>query len=152
MDKYKKVTKQDWNLLKKVFPETCKSNFNKEIYKDWIIVKIKTFKNQKDYSFIIFNQTSLFSYYILFIYVPEKDRKIKTPELENKISQMLIDSCYIYCTDNYKPKRKITINCHIRYPNITSLKFFLKQGFKVIDLCMYPNGTPGYELSKEFYL
>ena len=147
MEKVKKLTKQDWNLLKIAFPETCKGDFDEELYKDCIVFRHKTEKNQKDYAIIVFSQTSLLSWYILFIYVPEKDRGKNVLAFQEKTSNTLMQDCYNYCCNKYiNPSDYVSITCSIRYPNISSLKFFLKQKFKVDGLCVYPNGTPGYEL------
>lgn len=149
MIKSNKLTKQDWNLLKIVFPETCKGEFDKELYKDCIVFKHKTEKNQKDYAIMVFKHFSLYKCYILFIYVPEKNRGINVPFFQERTSYQLMQDLYNYF--GTIKRKTFDISCSIRYPNITSLKFFLKQGFKVNELTIYPNGTPGYNLSKKIY-
>lgn len=152
MEKVKKLTKQDWRLLQKVFPETCKGEFDKESYETFHVIRLKQDRNQKDYPIIVFNLTGT-NAYIAYIYVPEHKRSSNIPILQEKTSLSLLTHCYDYIAQECNKYVIYTSNeaafrvyCNIRYPNINSLKFFLNQGFKVTDIMIYPNGTPGYTL------
>lgn len=152
MIKCNKLTKQDWRLLQKQFPDTCKGNFDKTLYGNITVFKMDK-NNKKDYPILVLEQTEKNKFYILFIYVPEHIRALEKG-FQERTSKFLFFEMLTYINGFLCPITNpyIRIGCSVRYTNIISLKFFLKMKFTVTDnYCVYNNGIPGYNLELYIY-
>lgn len=127
---YKRLTKTQFNKLKRHFSKISSFTDKFEDFKQNVVIKYKD-------SFLTFMEQDLKldMIYLEYIYTDEKSR--------GKGYGFILYNNLIKVAKENEVSR-ITLN--IRYNNPESLALALKCGARITGYCAYPNGMPGYEL------